>query len=138
MAKPKVNDLIAKIREAKGNISAVARAYHVSRTAVYQWIATYETAKEALADEREGMVDVAESALYKQIIGGDTTAIIFTLKTLGKSRGYIEKQEVKFTTWQDEIVQLLRDGRIKPEDVAAEFPDLANEFFARAGIHARQ
>lgn len=44
--------------------------------------------------------------------------------------------KVKQVGWQDEIVQLLRDGRIKPEDVVAGWPSLADELFARAGVHA--
>jgi hypothetical protein len=40
------------------------------------------------------MVDVAESKLMAKIDAGDTTAIIFFLKTQGKGRGYVERQEV--------------------------------------------
>jgi hypothetical protein len=29
-----------------------------------------------------------------KLIAGDTGAITFTLKTLGKSRGYVERQEI--------------------------------------------
>ena len=41
---------------------------------------------------------------------------------------------VRVTTWQDEIVDLLRRGEIAPADVTAAYPDLAIEFFTRAGI----
>ena len=40
------------------------------------------------------MVDIAESALLKNVLAGDNCAIIFTLKTIGKSRGYVERQEI--------------------------------------------
>ena len=36
--------------------------------------------------------------------------------------------------WQDEIVELLRRGELMPDDVEAAYPDLAGEFFTRAGI----
>lgn len=42
--------------------------------------------------------------------------------------------KVRVTSWQDEIVDLLRRGEIAAEDVAAAFPDLAEEFFSRAGV----
>lgn len=77
MAKPSAKELVAKIEEAKGNISAIARAYHVSRTAVYQWISSYETAKAALRDQRETVVDVAESVLYKRAIQDQNDASLF-------------------------------------------------------------
>ena len=37
---------------------------------------------------------MAESEALKQIKQGNTAIIIFTLKTLGKSRGYVERTEV--------------------------------------------
>ena len=39
-------------------------------------------------------MDYAESQLHKQIGEGSTSATIFYLKTKGKSRGYIERQEI--------------------------------------------
>lgn len=47
-----------------------------------------------VTDAREAMVDVAESEALKQIKLGNTAIIIFTLKTLGRNRGYVERQEI--------------------------------------------
>ena len=40
------------------------------------------------------MLDFAESKLFQKIKEGDSTAILFYLKTQGKARGYIERSEV--------------------------------------------
>jgi len=48
--------------------------------------------------------------------------------------GLYPPKSVMVTTWQDEVVDLLRKGQIAPADVRAAFPDLAAEFFARAGV----
>jgi hypothetical protein len=39
-------------------------------------------------------LDFAESQLHQQIGNNNTTATIFYLKTKGKKRGYIERQEI--------------------------------------------
>lgn len=42
---------------------------------------------------------------------------------------------VKETDWRDEVVEMLRDGRISPEDVLDEFePTLARQLIARAKV----
>ncbi len=50
--------------------------------------------KNSIDDIREISVDNVESALYKSAIEGNTTAQIFYLKTQGKNRGYVERQEI--------------------------------------------
>ena len=40
-------------------------------------------------------LDFAESQLHKQIQEGNTSATIFYLKTKGKSRNYVERQEIQ-------------------------------------------
>jgi len=49
---------------------------------------------EAADDVSEILLDFAEAKLYDQIKNGNTTAIIFFLKTRGKKRGYVERQEI--------------------------------------------
>lgn len=44
--------------------------------------------------------------------------------------------KVKVEGWQDEVIKLLRTGEIKPEDVKLAYPELAESFFAKAGINA--
>jgi phage terminase small subunit len=43
--------------------------------------------------------------------------------------------KTRLLTWQDEIVDALRSGEVKPEDIQLIYPDLAAEFFARAGVN---
>lgn len=97
MKKPQARLTAAQIENAlrakAGNVAAAARELQVSRSTLYRRINASAALRDLLADAREELVDIAESALRKQVIEGNTTAIIFALKTLGKQRGYVERTE---------------------------------------------
>ena len=84
----------AAIRDMNGNISAVARRLGVCRQTVYNYIERHPSVKDVLTEARETMIDNAESALYRAVLNGEAWAVCFFLKTQGKSRGYVERQEV--------------------------------------------
>ena len=94
MAKLTVDKVNGLIDEMMGNVSMVARTLNVSRTTLYNYINSHATVKQALDEAREKMVDNVESKLYSKALDGDTTSMIFFLKTQGKHRGYVERQEV--------------------------------------------
>lgn len=134
--KIKVSDIEPLVDKYKGNIAAIARHFGVTRQTIYNHIARSPTLKDSIDDARQSMIDNAESMLYQQIGQGNTTAIIFFLKTQGKGRGYVERVENKDVGWQDEIIEALRRGELTPADVREAFPDLAENFFVKAGINA--
>lgn len=82
------------MQKSGGIIKTTAAKLNVSRRVLYKWIADSETLQEALLDAREEMIDTTEGMLYNHILEGNLTAIIFYLKTQGKTRGYIEKTEL--------------------------------------------
>jgi len=88
------NQIIEALREKHGNLSAASRFLGCSRDTIARYIKTYPTVKSVADEERETLIDFAENQLFQQVKDGNITAIIFTLKTIGKSRGYVERQEV--------------------------------------------
>ena len=86
--------MIEALREKHGNLSAAARYLGCSRNTIARYIENYPTVKAVYDEERETLIDFAENQLFQQVKDGNITAIIFTLKTIGKSRGYVERQEV--------------------------------------------
>ena len=76
-----------------GNISAVARAFGVTRTAVYNYIKKYDM-WHLVEEQREKILDNVESKMYSLALSGNTTAMIFFLKCQGKHRGWVERQEI--------------------------------------------
>ena len=59
-----------------------------------KYVESFEETKELYDNESEAILDLAESKLIENISDNDNTAIIFYLKTKGKNRGYVERQEV--------------------------------------------
>jgi len=92
------NEQIAKVFGKKGgNLSATADALGISRTTLYYWRKSDAELDEMMNEVEEGLIDYTESKLMEAIQEGNITAILFHLKTKGKSRGYIEGQEIKAT-----------------------------------------
>ena len=87
---------IAMIEELKTNYHNISRACEkvgISRATHYEWINTIGQYKEDSDDIQDGLLDRAEEILMDRLDGSDA-ALIFFLKTKGKKRGYIEKQEI--------------------------------------------
>ena len=51
-----------------------------------------------IEDERGKILDFAEAKLLEAVKEGEAWAVCFLLKTQGKQRGYVERQEVKAET----------------------------------------
>ena len=86
--------MIEALHEAHGLASVAARRLGCSDRTVRVYIGRYATVKAAQEEARERLLDLAESRLYEKIDNGDMRAIMFVLKTLGKDRGFVERQEI--------------------------------------------
>lgn len=83
------------LKQSAGILQPACDAIGVDRITVWRWRKADKKFDAACKDCKEIAVDFAESALLKNIKSGDTTAIIFYLKTQGRDRGYVEKQQVE-------------------------------------------
>ena len=85
--------LIKALHESNGLMTFAAKRAGVSYATVKRYVAEFPSVAQAVVDAKEGMLDFAEGKLYGKIKDGDNVAILFYLKTQGKARGYIERQE---------------------------------------------
>ena len=83
-----------KPQSSGGVVVTIARRLGVTRQTVYSYMSKWVSVQKAVDDEREAMLDMAEGALYRLVSDGNPTGIIFLLKTRGKDRGYVERQEI--------------------------------------------
>ncbi len=90
---PKKKAMVEALTKALGIVKMACESVGISRQTHYNWLKDDPAYKEA-CDNLPGVVlDFAEHHLHKLISEGNPAATIFYLKTNGKVRGYIERQE---------------------------------------------
>lgn len=101
------------IRKAAGNVTAAARGLGINRTSLHARIARSPALQQVLQEEREALVDMAESALRAEVLERNMTAVIWTLKASpeAKRRGWGERQEVTGADGGPVVVEYINDWR---------------------------
>ena len=89
--------MLAALEYCLGNVKQACDKMKVARQTHYNWIEQDEYYRTRVEEIREMRLDFAESALMTLIKEGNVAATIFFLKTQGKKRGYVERQEVTGT-----------------------------------------
>jgi len=78
----------------KGAVYLAASDLGCSHTAIYAYINKYPELQELKDQFDEEVTDIAELNLRKAVINADPWALKYQLSTKGKSRGYVERQEI--------------------------------------------
>lgn len=87
-------EILKALEKSLGIVTTACKSVGIARSTYYEWLANDPVFKANVNDISEVCLDFTESALLKQIEDGNTSATIFYLKTKGKKRGYVERQEV--------------------------------------------
>ena len=87
--------MIEALEKSLGVVTTACETVGISRKTHYQWLKEDDDYKCAVDELSDVALDFAESQLHKQIKDGEVSSTIFYLKTKGKKRGYIERQEVE-------------------------------------------
>lgn len=87
--------MIAALEKSLGIVTTATKNIGISRDTHYRWMKEDPEYKREVESIEGIAIDLAESKLHEEILGGNTAAIIFFLKTKGKIRGYVERSEVK-------------------------------------------
>ena len=77
--------------DSMGNASEASRVTGIRTNYHYIWKLIYPEYQADCETVTNTMLDIAERELFKHIRSGNLTSIIFYLKCLGKSRGYIDR-----------------------------------------------
>lgn len=85
--------VLEALEKSLGIVTTACRSVEIDRSTFYRWLKEDKEFAKAVIDIEDVALDFAESQLHKQIKDGIPASTIFYLKTKGKRRGYIEKQE---------------------------------------------
>ena len=102
--------MLKALEKTLGVVTPALKQADVSRCQYYQWLKKDSEFAARVADMSDVALDFAESKLHKQISGGNAASTIFYLKSKGKNRGYIERQEIDHSgnvviEWGDDEAQ---------------------------------
>jgi hypothetical protein len=128
MARPEkltVKQVIEALKETKGLVYLAAKKLGVDPDTVSNYAKRYPTVKATLVSARGEVVDLAEAKLYQATLGGEQWAVLFTLRTQGKERGYVERvqQEVAAKDgWRDDARKLGIDPDLLVAQVSKQLP----------------
>jgi hypothetical protein len=90
----KKKSMLEALEKALGIVTQACKMVGIHRSTHYDWLNSDEEYKQAVQDLGDVALDFAESKLHKLIDSGNPAATIFYLKTKGKHRGYVERQEI--------------------------------------------
>ena len=83
------------MKHSLGIVTDACNTVGVSRKTYYHYLKTDTDFKEQIDDIENIALDFVEGKLFENIKKLDTASILFYMKTKGKKRGYIERQEIE-------------------------------------------
>lgn len=87
--------IIEALKATKGMVYLAAERVGCEADTIYNRAKKSKAVAEVIRAERGKVVDTSELRLFTAILNGEAWAVLFSLRTLGKDRGYVERQEVQ-------------------------------------------
>jgi hypothetical protein len=88
-------EVAAALRDAEGMVYLAAERLDVAASTVYRYAERHPEVREAMDHQKGRRLDTAENKLWAAVKRGSAWAVCFFLKTQGKARGYVERQEIE-------------------------------------------
>jgi len=119
------------LTETKGMVTLAAKRLNCDYNTVIAYINRYDGVRKARDTAREEMGDAAELKLYQQAVNeGNTTALIFLLKTQFRNRGYTEKLLIEGNIQLELVNQVVKAAEAAGVDASEVFNAIIAELAA--------
>jgi len=99
-------DFLKVFKSKACNISIACESIGIERSTYYNWMEKDKKFNTKVIAYQESLLDFSESMLMKNISKGKEASVFFHLKTRGKSRGYVERQEIENSGTIDNKIEL--------------------------------
>ena len=86
--------MLEALTSSLGIVSTACKKVGIARQTHYEWLRLDEDYKTEVKDIKNYAIDYVETQLFQCIKDKREASIIFYLKTQGKERGYVDRQEV--------------------------------------------
>lgn len=111
-------EIIETLKKCRGLLYLAANILGVPHATLAYRINNTPELLESMKDQRGKTLDLAEAKLMQAVDKGEQWAITMLLRTLGRERGYVERQEVSnVTTVKLQIVEEIVDADSKQIEV---------------------
>lgn len=86
-----VGKVVEMLNASRGMVYLAAKQLGCCPQTVYNYAERHAKVRDAITTQHGERLDAAETALLSAVEKGEAWAVCFTLKTLGKKRGFIER-----------------------------------------------
>jgi hypothetical protein len=130
----KSQQIIQTLNENNGMVYLSAKVLGCDPKTIYNYAKSDPDVQSAIDNARGELTDRAESKLKEAIERGEAWAVCFYLKTQGKSRGYVERQEVSGPEGGPVPVEIDDVTKLTTEQRASRFAALVQSGRNRTGV----
>lgn len=95
--------MLAALDASLGVVTTACRTVGIARDTHYRWMKEDAEYNLSVKDIENTALDFVETAQFQEIRKGNASLIIWYLKTKGRKRGYVERQEFTGPNGQDLI-----------------------------------
>jgi hypothetical protein len=127
MARPRKftdSQIIEALKATHGMVYLAAHNLGCSADAIYKRAKQEPKVQAVIDGERAKFIDLAEQKLYEALERGEKWAVEFSLRTIGRTRGYVEKQEIEQTATSRLVIEeeVVSGGDDNPPGEAPQSP----------------
>jgi hypothetical protein len=113
------------ITETRGLISYAAQRLACDQQTIRNYIRRHQTVRDALEEARGQIVDLGELRLFQAVDAGESWAVQFLLRTVGRDRGYGDRIDLKA-----DIVQTTKE----PQSLLIDYEEYNRAYREAMGI----